>query len=74
MCVRKVVGHPGLGVDQGDVVGDDVVQIAGDPDAFVVVEEGATVGVDRELDLSRGFPVTPSGVTVVPKGTRVTKA
>ncbi len=43
-------------------------------DKLVVVEEGATVGVDRELDRSRGFVVTDGGVTVVPKGARVTKA
>ena len=42
-------------------------------DKFVVVEEGATVGVDRELDESRGFSVTENGVTVVPKGSRITK-
>lgn len=43
-------------------------------DKFVVVEDGATVGVDRELDLSRGFTVTEAGITVVPKGTRISKA
>ncbi|MBZ2194558.1 glucose-1-phosphate adenylyltransferase [Occultella gossypii] len=41
-------------------------------DKFVEIEAGATVGVDAELDASRGFAVTPAGVTVVPKGTRVT--
>ena len=43
-------------------------------DKFVVVEDGASVGVDAELDRSRGFAVTPAGVTVVPKGTRISKA
>ncbi len=43
-------------------------------DKFVVVEDGATVGVDRDLDTSRGFTVTEAGITVVPKGTRITKA
>jgi len=33
----------------------------------VVLEPGATVGVDRGLDLSRGFTVTDSGITVVGK-------
>jgi len=37
----------------------------------VVLEEGATVGVDREKDLSRGFTITDSGITVVGKGFRV---
>ncbi|OJX93756.1 glucose-1-phosphate adenylyltransferase [Salana multivorans] len=40
-------------------------------DKNVVVEEGASVGLNRELDLARGFTVTPSGITVVPKGMRV---
>lgn len=43
-------------------------------DKSVVVEDGASIGVDAELDRSRGFVVTDSGVTVVSRGTRVTKA
>ncbi|MFT3798873.1 glucose-1-phosphate adenylyltransferase [Microbacterium sp.] len=42
-------------------------------DKNVVLEPGATVGVDRELDLARGFTVTDSGITVVGKGVRVTR-
>ncbi len=42
-------------------------------DKFVVVHEGASVGVDRELDIARGFVVTDDGVTVVPRGTQITK-
>ncbi|MGC0273402.1 glucose-1-phosphate adenylyltransferase [Pseudactinotalea sp. Z1739] len=41
-------------------------------DKNVVVSEGASVGVDTELDASRGFTVTDAGITVVPKGTRIT--
>jgi glucose-1-phosphate adenylyltransferase len=37
-------------------------------DKEVVVRPGATVGVDREADLARGFTVTESGITVVGKG------
>ncbi len=40
-------------------------------DKNVVLEDGATVGVDRERDLARGFTVTDSGITVVGKGVRV---
>ena len=43
-------------------------------DKNVEVATGATVGVDAELDRSRGFIVTGQGVTVVPKGTRVDAA
>ncbi len=40
-------------------------------DKNVVLTENATVGFDTELDLARGFTVTPDGITVVPKGTIV---
>ena len=36
-------------------------------DKNVVLAPGATVGVDRELDLARGFTVTDSGITIVGK-------
>ena len=38
-------------------------------DKNVIVPERANVGLDREHDLARGFTVTESGITVVPKGT-----
>lgn len=41
-------------------------------DKSVVVEENAQVGFDRQYDLDRGFTVTDSGITVVPKGYVVT--
>lgn len=40
-------------------------------DKNVVIADGATVGVDRERDLARGFTVTDSGITVVGKGVHV---
>jgi len=41
-------------------------------DKGVVIADGASVGVNRELDLSRGFTVTETGITVVGKGILVT--
>ncbi|MFM6980854.1 MAG: glucose-1-phosphate adenylyltransferase [Micrococcales bacterium] len=40
-------------------------------DKSVVIADGAAVGVDRSRDLARGFTVTDSGITVVPKGMHV---
>ncbi|MGO2112693.1 MAG: sugar phosphate nucleotidyltransferase, partial [Pseudoclavibacter sp.] len=42
-------------------------------DKNVVVREGASIGLDREHDLRRGFTVTDSGLTVVEKN-RVVEA
>ena len=42
-------------------------------DKNVVIEEQARVGLDAEHDRARGFTVTESGITVVPKG-RVVQA
>jgi len=41
-------------------------------DKDVVITDGASVGVNRERDLERGFTVTDSGITVVTKGLLVT--
>jgi len=40
-------------------------------DKNVVVTDGAAIGVDRARDIARGFTVTESGITVVPKGVTV---
>lgn len=42
-------------------------------DKFVTVEEGASVGVDHDLDRRRGLTVTDSGITVVGKGVTVSR-
>jgi glucose-1-phosphate adenylyltransferase len=41
-------------------------------DKDVVITDGAAVGVDKARDIARGFTVTDSGITVVPKGEVVT--
>jgi glucose-1-phosphate adenylyltransferase len=41
-------------------------------DKGVVVADGASIGVDRQRDIDRGFTVTDSGITVVGKGVLVT--
>ncbi|MFI2751837.1 glucose-1-phosphate adenylyltransferase [Cellulomonas sp. P22] len=38
-------------------------------DKNVIVPERGRVGLDREHDLARGFTITETGITVVPKGT-----
>jgi glucose-1-phosphate adenylyltransferase len=38
-------------------------------DKNVIVPERGRVGIDRDHDIARGFTVTDSGITVVPKGT-----
>lgn len=42
-------------------------------DKDVVVDAGATVGVDHDADRARGFTVTETGITVVGKGVHVSK-
>ncbi|HYP73014.1 MAG TPA: sugar phosphate nucleotidyltransferase, partial [Microbacterium sp.] len=42
-------------------------------DKGVVLDAGATVGVDRARDIARGFTVTESGITIVGKNAHVTQ-
>ena len=42
-------------------------------DKEVVVEPGATVGIDHAADRARGFTLSPGGITVVAKGTVVSR-
>ena len=41
-------------------------------DKDVVIEAGASVGVDHEKDRARGLTVTDSGITIVGKAVHVT--
>jgi glucose-1-phosphate adenylyltransferase len=78
---RSVLGPWALiesGSEATDSIVFDRVQLKPDSivrrailDKNVVVESGASVGVDRQRDLARGFSVTDSGITVVGKGVRV---
>ena len=36
-------------------------------DKWVNIPAGETVGINKELDLTRGFTVSPGGITVVPR-------
>jgi glucose-1-phosphate adenylyltransferase len=78
---RSVLG-PWTTVGAGAKVVDSVVfeRVTVGPDAVVqraildkdvVIEAGATVGVDHDADRARGFTVTDSGITVVGKGVHV---
>jgi glucose-1-phosphate adenylyltransferase len=40
-------------------------------DKFVKIPANCEIGYDPERDKARGFTVTPEGITVVPRGTRV---
>jgi glucose-1-phosphate adenylyltransferase len=76
--VSHSVLSPGVHVHSYATVTDsvllDFVQVGGNAtiqraiiDKNVIVPEGASIGVNREEDLARGFTVTDSGITVVGK-------
>jgi glucose-1-phosphate adenylyltransferase len=63
--IQGSVLMPSVKVGAGAIVRNAIL------DKNVVVEPGAQIGVDHELDKSR-FTVTDSGIVVVGKGTRIT--
>ena len=78
---RSVIG-PGTLAAGGSTITDSVVfdgVVVGQGarvhravlDKNVELADGATIGVDRQRDLDRGFTVTESGITVVGKGARI---
>lgn len=80
--VERSVLSPNVRVGSRALITDSVlldgVQIGRDAtirrailDKNVIITDGAAVGVDKERDLARGFTVTESGITVVPKGLTV---
>lgn len=64
--VRQAVLLDGVNVGRNAVVQRAIV------DKHVTIQEHAQIGMDREHDIARGFTVTESGLTVVPKGAIVT--
>lgn len=81
--VERSVISPNVRVHSRALVTDSVllddVQVGRDStirrailDKGVVVADGASIGVDRDRDLARGFTVSETGITVVAKGVLVT--
>ncbi|MBP6042905.1 MAG: glucose-1-phosphate adenylyltransferase [Rhodoluna sp.] len=81
--VERSVLSPNVRVHSRALVTDSVllddVQVGRDStirrailDKGVVVADGASIGVDRDRDLARGFTVSETGITVVAKGVLVT--
>lgn len=62
--VDRSVLSPGVRVGAGAVIRNAVL------DKFVVVEDGARIGVDLEADRQR-YTVSPGGIVVIGKGVRV---
>ena len=65
--VRQSVLFDGVQVMRNATVVNAII------DKHAIIEEGAAVGVDHDRDRERGLDVSPAGITVVPKGMRITK-
>jgi glucose-1-phosphate adenylyltransferase len=81
--VERSVLSPNVRVGSRSLITDSIlldnVQVGRDStvrrailDKDVRITDGASVGVNRDRDLERGFTVTDSGLTVIPKGQLVT--
>jgi glucose-1-phosphate adenylyltransferase len=80
--IRNSIISPGVIVERGalvvgSVIFDDTII---EPDVRInhaiidkqcVIEAGASIGYNTELDRRRGFHVSPSGIVVIPKGTTI---
>jgi len=53
-------------------IGPNAVVLKAILDKDVVIDAGASVGVDAEVDRGRGLTVTDSGITIVGKGVQIT--
>jgi glucose-1-phosphate adenylyltransferase len=53
-------------------IGPNAVVLKAILDKDVVIDAGASVGVDAEADRGRGLTVTDSGITIVGKGVQIT--
>lgn len=65
--VEKSILFPGVNVDNNAHIHKAII------DKDVYVGKNVRIGIDKEEDEARGFYVSESGITVVPKGTIVDK-
>lgn len=80
--IRNSIISPGVIVERGAYVSGSVIfdDTIIEPDVRInkaiidkqcVIEAGALIGYDAELDKQHGFQVSPGGIVVIPKGTTV---
>ncbi|HEX9897377.1 MAG TPA: glucose-1-phosphate adenylyltransferase [Dehalococcoidales bacterium] len=80
--IRNSIISPNVIVERGAMVTDSVIfdDTIIEPDVRInraivdkqcVIEVGASIGYNQEVDRKRGFYVSPGGIVVIPKGTTV---